>query len=90
LYFTLPVTYQVITVKTEEMEDWHGREGIERPRVNMGKTKVMRCQVDVRQVLKMGKYPCREGPELQKPQDRDGTGQEQLEESDWRQTSDPC
>jgi Reverse transcriptase (RNA-dependent DNA polymerase) len=27
-------------------------------RVNMGKTKVMRCQVDARQVMKTGKYPC--------------------------------
>ena len=27
-------------------------------RVNMGKTKVMRCQVDAGQVVKTGKYPC--------------------------------
>jgi len=27
-------------------------------RVNMGKTKVMRCRVDIGKVVKSGKYPC--------------------------------
>jgi hypothetical protein len=42
----------------EKLRKW--KTGMEEKglRVNMGKTKVMRCQVDAGQVVKTGKYPC--------------------------------
>ena len=42
----------------EEIRKW--KNGMENKglRVNMGKTKVMRCRVDTGKVVKSGKYPC--------------------------------
>ena len=38
------------------MEEGYGIEGY--PRVNIGKTKVMKCQVRIGQAEDSGKYPC--------------------------------
>ena len=42
----------------EKIRNWKAGMEDKGLRVNMGKTKVMRCRVDAGQVQKSGKYPC--------------------------------
>ena len=42
----------------EKIRKWKAGMEDKGLRVNMGKTKVMRCSVDAGQVQKSGKYPC--------------------------------
>ena len=46
---------ELLMVKLSKWKTGMEEKGL---RVNMGKTKVMRCQVDAGQVVKTGKYPC--------------------------------
>ena len=42
----------------EKIQKWKAGMEDRGLRVNMGKTKVMRCRIDAGQVQKSGKYPC--------------------------------